>query len=209
MRKTIKALLLAGMVSIAPSFATTASAEGLVTIIVNDPSNPYWFTEGEVASKTAKELGYDATVGAHRGDTNTESNLIDTAITNKSVAIILDPANADGSIGAVRKAVDAGIPVIAVVEEGRSPSHLGRLLAQPRVDLGQPRMQRGALVAAVAGHPGPVVLVSPEVGLGVVPMGAISRRFVDESGRLHHIGNRVFSGMQVKGGFDQFQFVEQ
>ena len=75
MRKTIKALLLAGMVSIAPSFAATASAEGLVTIIVNDPSNPYWFTEGEVASKTAKELGYDATVGAHRGDTNTEPGL--------------------------------------------------------------------------------------------------------------------------------------
>ncbi|KHJ54428.1 sugar ABC transporter substrate-binding protein [Aureimonas altamirensis] len=117
MRKTIKALLLAGMVSIAPSFAATASAEGLVTIIVNDPSNPYWFTEGEVASKTAKELGYDATVGAHRGDTNTESNLIDTAITNQSVAIILDPANADGSVGAVRKAVNAGIPVFLVNAE--------------------------------------------------------------------------------------------
>jgi hypothetical protein len=57
------------------------------------------------------------TVGAHKGDTNTESNLIDTAITNKSVAIILDPANADGSVGAVKKAVAAGIPVILVNAE--------------------------------------------------------------------------------------------
>ena len=43
--------------------------------------------------------------------------MIDTAITNKSVAIILDPANADGSIGAVQKAVDAGIPVFLVNAE--------------------------------------------------------------------------------------------
>ena len=100
-----------------PLLFSTAWAEGLMTIIVNDPSNPYWFTEGEVAKKTAESLGYTANVGAHKGDTNTESNLIDTAITNKSVAIILDPANADGSVGAVKKAVAAGIPVILVNAE--------------------------------------------------------------------------------------------
>ncbi|EYR78664.1 MULTISPECIES: D-ribose ABC transporter substrate-binding protein [unclassified Shinella] len=100
-----------------PLLFSTAWAEGLITVIVNDPSNPYWFTEGEVAKKTAEGLGYTANVGAHKGDTNTESNLIDTAITNKSVAIILDPANADGSVGAVKKAVAAGIPVILVNAE--------------------------------------------------------------------------------------------
>ena len=62
-------------------------------------------------------MGYTANVSAHKGDTNTESTLIDTAITNKSVAIILDPANADGSIGAVKKAVAAGIPVLLVNAE--------------------------------------------------------------------------------------------
>lgn len=30
-----------------------------------------------------------------------------------------------------------------------------------------------------------IILVSNETGLGVVPMGEISRRFVDEAGRLH------------------------
>jgi erythritol transport system substrate-binding protein len=97
-----------------PAFAQSG---GLITIIVNDPANPYWLTEGNVAKATAEELGYTATVGAHTGDTNTESNLIDTAITNRSVAIILDPANASGSVGAVRKAVDAGIPVFLVNAE--------------------------------------------------------------------------------------------
>ncbi len=94
-----------------------ASAAGLVSIIVNDPSNPYWLTEGNVAAAEAQRLGYTATVGASKGDTNTESNLIDTAITNKAVAIILDPANADGSVGAVKKAIAANIPVFLVNAE--------------------------------------------------------------------------------------------
>ncbi|MCD2183925.1 D-ribose ABC transporter substrate-binding protein [Rhizobium sp. TRM96647] len=109
--------ILFAAVAAAPLLVSTAWAEGLMTIIVNDPSNPYWYTEGEVAKATAEKLGYTATVGAHKGDTNTESNLIDTAITNKSVAIILDPANADGSVGAVKKAVAAGIPVFLVNAE--------------------------------------------------------------------------------------------
>ena len=104
-------------VAVAPLLTGAAWAAGQMTIIVNDPSNPYWLTEGNVAKATAEKLGYAATVGAHKGDTNTESNLIDTAITNKSVAIILDPANADGSVGAVKKAVAAGIPVFLVNAE--------------------------------------------------------------------------------------------
>lgn len=116
MLKMTRRMLLAAAASV-PLLASAASAEELMTIIVNDPANPYWFTEGEVAKATAEELGYTANVAAHRGDTNTESTLIDTAITNKSAAIILDPANADGSIGAVQKAVDAGIPVFLINAE--------------------------------------------------------------------------------------------
>ncbi|TCM68362.1 adenosylcobinamide kinase /adenosylcobinamide-phosphate guanylyltransferase [Acinetobacter calcoaceticus] len=39
-----------------------------------------------------------------------------------------------------------------------------------------------ACLPQLASH---VILVSNETGLGVVPMGQLSRRFVDESGRLH------------------------
>lgn len=114
MKSVLKGLMAAAMVV---GFTVVASAEGLITVIVNDPANPYWLTEGNVAKATAEKLGYTANVGAHKGDTNTESNLIDTAITNKSVAIILDPANADGSIGAVKKAIAANIPVFLVNAE--------------------------------------------------------------------------------------------
>ncbi|MCQ8239354.1 D-ribose ABC transporter substrate-binding protein [Rhizosaccharibacter radicis] len=99
-----------------PAHAAPA-ADGLMTIIVNDPSNPYWLAEGNIAEAEARKLGYKTSVSASKGDTNTESNLIDTAITNHSVAIILDPANANGSIGAVKKAIAANIPVFLVNAE--------------------------------------------------------------------------------------------
>lgn len=116
MLKMTSRLLLASTASVA-LMASNAWADGLMSIIVNNPSNPYWYTEGQTAKAEAAKLGYTATVSAHKGDTNTESNLIDTAITNHAKAIILDPANADGSIGAVRKAVKAGIPVFIINAE--------------------------------------------------------------------------------------------
>lgn len=44
---------------------------------------------------------------------------------------------------------------------------------------------RTGLCRAVDTAPGPVLLVSNEIGLGVTPLGRETRRFVDEIGRLH------------------------
>jgi erythritol transport system substrate-binding protein len=108
----LAALLLAGSVTTA-----AAADRGLISIIVIDPANLYWLTEGKVAAEEAEALGYRATVGATKADTNVESRLFDTAITNKSVAIIFDPADASGSIGAVKRAIAANIPVFTVNAE--------------------------------------------------------------------------------------------
>ncbi|MGC8518038.1 MAG: bifunctional adenosylcobinamide kinase/adenosylcobinamide-phosphate guanylyltransferase [Steroidobacteraceae bacterium] len=45
--------------------------------------------------------------------------------------------------------------------------------------------ERRSLCDAVAQHRGALILVSNETGLGVVPMGELSRRFLDASGELH------------------------
>jgi len=45
--------------------------------------------------------------------------------------------------------------------------------------------ERDALLACLPQLPGRVILVSNEVGMGIVPMGEITRRFQDESGWLH------------------------
>jgi adenosylcobinamide kinase / adenosylcobinamide-phosphate guanylyltransferase len=61
---------------------------------------------------------------------------------------------------------------------------LSNLLGQPdtgaRFDV-----ERAALFDALVNLPGDVVFVSNEVGLGITPMGELTRRFVDEAGRLH------------------------
>lgn len=45
--------------------------------------------------------------------------------------------------------------------------------------------ERNALLQLLPSLKGQVLMVSNEVGLGVVPMGELTRRFVDEAGRLH------------------------
>jgi adenosylcobinamide kinase/adenosylcobinamide-phosphate guanylyltransferase len=46
-------------------------------------------------------------------------------------------------------------------------------------------LERAALLEALPGLPGPVVLVGNEIGLGLSPLGREVRHFVDELGRLH------------------------
>lgn len=45
--------------------------------------------------------------------------------------------------------------------------------------------EREALLACVERLPGRILLVSNETGLGVVPLGELTRRYVDEAGWLH------------------------
>ncbi|WP_313117609.1 bifunctional adenosylcobinamide kinase/adenosylcobinamide-phosphate guanylyltransferase [Ectopseudomonas guguanensis] len=45
--------------------------------------------------------------------------------------------------------------------------------------------EREALFACVEQLPGRILLVSNETGLGVVPLGELTRRYVDEAGWLH------------------------
>ena len=52
-------------------------------------------------------------------------------------------------------------------------------------DLSRLSAERDALLDSVSGLPGRVLLVSNETGLGVVPLGELTRRYVDEAGWLH------------------------
>lgn len=52
-------------------------------------------------------------------------------------------------------------------------------------DAGALARERAALLDALPALPGELILVSNEVGLGIVPAGELSRRFVDAAGWLH------------------------
>ena len=60
---------------------------------------------------------------------------------------------------------------------------VSNLLHHPQASLLE--QQREALLACLGDLPSTVIFVSNEVGMGVVPMGEVSRRFCDETGRLH------------------------
>jgi len=45
--------------------------------------------------------------------------------------------------------------------------------------------ERAALLDALSGLPGQIILVSNETGLGVMPLGELTRRYCDEAGVLH------------------------
>jgi len=45
--------------------------------------------------------------------------------------------------------------------------------------------EKSSFLTALSGSERPVILVSNEVGGGIIPMGALTRQFVDEAGYLH------------------------
>ncbi|MGB2566977.1 D-ribose ABC transporter substrate-binding protein [Micromonospora citrea] len=92
-------------------------AGGLIAIITPSADNPFFKAEADAAKAKAESLGYETSVASHDDDPNKQSELIDTAISRKAKAIILDNAGADASIGPVRKAKDAGIPVFLIDRE--------------------------------------------------------------------------------------------
>lgn len=70
------------------------------------------------------------------------------------------------------------------------------LLAERDIDA-----ERIALVAAIEGAKGPVVVVSNEVGMGIVPENALARRFRDEAGWVNQaVANTADKAVLVASG---------
>ena len=118
----------------------TLNAKDLISIIVTDPNNPYWYTEGQVAAQTARELGYEAKVSAHLGSLEAEIKEIQKAIDDNAKGIVLDPADADKSSIMIQKAKESGIPVILVNSQIKQENiAIGQLFSNNR---------QGALIGA-------------------------------------------------------------
>jgi erythritol transport system substrate-binding protein len=97
--------------------SSAAPASKLVVIITPSPDNVFFKAEQDAASAQAKKLGYQTLVLSHDDDPTKQSQEIDTAISRKAAAIILDNAGADASVAAVQRAKDANIPTFLVDRE--------------------------------------------------------------------------------------------
>ncbi|AQZ71373.1 D-ribose ABC transporter substrate-binding protein [[Actinomadura] parvosata subsp. kistnae] len=101
----------------APASSGSAAAGGLIAVITPSHDNPFFKAEADAAKAQAEKLGYQTSVASHDDDPNKQSELIDAAISRQAKAIILDNAGADASIGPVRKATEAGVPVFLIDRE--------------------------------------------------------------------------------------------
>jgi adenosylcobinamide kinase/adenosylcobinamide-phosphate guanylyltransferase len=76
------------------------------------------------------------------------------------------------------------MPASTALDPASTPDELA-LQALPEHDAQAEQLGIAALLQAIAQAPGPLVLVGNEIGLGVIPMGAQTRAFVDALGRLN------------------------
>ncbi|MBI9101824.1 MAG: D-ribose ABC transporter substrate-binding protein [Spirochaetales bacterium] len=95
----------------------TESSSKLIVIITPSHDNPFFKTEAVAADEAAKAMGYTTLVVSHDDDANKQDSHFDTAIASSAVAIICDNAGADATIGAIRKAKEAGIPTFLIDRE--------------------------------------------------------------------------------------------
>ena len=65
----------------------TGGGSNIMYIITPSHSNPFFKTEAEVAAATAKELGYEVKMVSHDDSPVKQSELFETAISDKAAAI--------------------------------------------------------------------------------------------------------------------------
>jgi len=111
------AVAISGVLSGGCSSNQPASTSKLMAIITPSNDNPFFKAEAETAAARARELGYEVLVNSHDDDAHKQDQLVDVAVANRAVAIILDNAGADASVAAVRKAKAAGIPAFLIDRE--------------------------------------------------------------------------------------------
>jgi erythritol transport system substrate-binding protein len=94
-----------------------STGQKMICVIVPPVENPFFGAMQQIAAAKAKELGYTTLELNHGDDANKQMQLVESCISQKAAAIILDNAGADATVAAVQKAKDAGIPTFLVDRE--------------------------------------------------------------------------------------------
>ncbi|WP_413729877.1 D-ribose ABC transporter substrate-binding protein [Sodalis sp. RH22] len=94
-----------------------AAEKGTIAILVNSLDNPYYSAEAKGAEAKAQAMGYKTLVLSHGEDVKRQGELISLVIGRKVQGIILDNADSQASVAAVKQAKDAGVPVVLINRE--------------------------------------------------------------------------------------------
>ena len=125
MKKKILAATLAAAMTMGV-FGSTVFAEektdaagdkGIIYVITSSYATPLFEVEANTVTESAEALGYTVKAVSHDDDLTKQSQIIETAIADKAVGIILDNAGAEGSVEPVKAAKEAGIPTVIIDRE--------------------------------------------------------------------------------------------
>ncbi len=117
-RVALFAVVLVGLFALAAGQAfAQGNSSKLIVVITPSHSNQFFKAEADAAVAKAKELGYQTNSLVHNDDPSVQLQEVQTAISSKAAAIVMDNAGADASIAAVKLAEAAHIPVFLIDRE--------------------------------------------------------------------------------------------
>ncbi len=99
---------------------------GVITVIVKS-EDPYWDAVKNGAEEAADELGYKLVFTAPKNEDVPQNSYIEDAVSANSKAILVAPSVTTGLDESLQKAVDAGIPILAIDTDTTFPGKSGLL----------------------------------------------------------------------------------
>ena len=135
-----------------------------VGLVTKTDTNPFFVKLREAAQKEADAQGVDliAVAGKFDGDNEGQVAAIENLIAQGVKGILITPSNSSGILGAIKKARDRGIVVIALDTETDPKSAVDATYATDNTDAG--RKQGAWVKAALAGKPAKIAMLDGTPG---------------------------------------------
>lgn len=137
--------------------------EKSATMVISTLNNPFFVTVKDGAVAQAEERGIDLEVKNANNSTQTEIDLVQTAVTQQPGALIIDPVDSQASTAGVKAANQAGVPVLGF---DRKPDG-GELSAFIGYDAKQAGRNAAKALAKKLGEKGKVVEIQGILGTNV------------------------------------------
>ncbi|ONI72941.1 sugar ABC transporter [Actinosynnema sp. ALI-1.44] len=168
------AIIAAGLIALAASGCTSQKtgsggqpADGgriKVGLVTKTDSNPYFVALRDSAKAEAQTLGADliALAGKFDGDNEGQVAAIENLVQQGAKTIMITPSNSTGVLGAIKKARDRGVLVIALDTETDPKEAVDATFASDNTEAG--RMQGTYVKAALAGKAPKVIMLDGTPG---------------------------------------------
>ena len=160
MKSIMKTVLAAGAVAI--SMATSAFAQEIIVVAHGQANDPFWSVVKNGVEEAGKDTGVKVEYRAPETfDMVAMSQLIDAAVNQEPAGLIVSIPDADALGPSIKRAVEAGIPVISINSGSGVSKGLGALLhvGQDEFDAGK---AAGEKLAGMGGKN--AICVNQEVG---------------------------------------------